>query len=212
MIRSARISIINGRVLIGTTRDYDPDRPPTALVQIRPDASLAPVGTMDLFRVDDVLDTTGFLVGTDSTPFLIKQNGNVGIGTTDPRTKLDVAGVIHASGLAQPSDARLKQRVSPLTDVLPKLERLHGVSFEWNQHAESLGHRPGEPDIGVIAQEVAAVFPELVTSEAPGRYQAVDYSRLTAVLLEAIKELRRRQVFLEARIADLEARQVPDPQ
>jgi uncharacterized coiled-coil protein SlyX len=74
--------------------------------------------------------------------------------------------------------------------VLEKLERIRGVSFDWNEKYQSLGRSTARREIGVIAQELEAVFPELVTRWGVQGYRAVDYGRLTGVLLEAIKELR----------------------
>ena len=65
--------------------------------------------------------------------------GNVGIGTPpNAMFKLDVAGAVHASSFSSSSDVRLKNNVIPLTDVLKKLEKIRGVSFEWKDVFESL--------------------------------------------------------------------------
>jgi hypothetical protein len=112
--------------------------------------------------------------------------GRVGIGTNKPGFALDVAGVVRASGFVGPSDARLKTNVGRLFHVLEKLEKVRGVSFDWKAVSREA---PDRRQIGVIAQELETVFPELVTRSADG-YRAVDYGRLTAVLLEGIKEVR----------------------
>jgi hypothetical protein len=72
------------------------------------------------------------------------------------------------------------------------------VTFEWNEAYESLGRSTKRREIGVIAQEVEAVFPELVTIWGEHDYRAVDYGRLTAVLIEAVKELNAKHDKLEA--------------
>jgi trimeric autotransporter adhesin len=120
-------------------------------------------------------------------------------------------GNILASGTITPSDARLKTNVTPLTNVLEKLGQLRGVSFAWNDTAAPLtGHAPGQRDIGVIAQEVEAVFPELVTTWGDEGYKAVAYEKLTGVLITAVKELtaatdtQQHIAALEARLAALE--------
>jgi len=85
--------------------------------------------------------------------------------------------------LNTPSDIRLKTKIETLTDVLSKLEQLRGVSYEYkNQEKYATG-----PQIGVIAQELQKVFPELVKTDAKG-YLSVNYSQLTGVLIQAIKE------------------------
>ena len=76
--------------------------------------------------------------------------------------------------------------------MLERLERIRGVSFDWNELYESVGHSTGHREIGVVAQEVEAVFPELVSVWGDEKYMAVDYGRFTAVLVEAVKEQQRQ--------------------
>src|SRR3954452_18771730 len=132
--------------------------------------------------------------------------GNVGIGfgASNPAFPLDVAGAAHASSFPTSSDARLKTDVEQLSGVLPKLDKVRGVSFEWNELYDSLGRSTGHREIGVIAQEVEEVFPELVTTWGDDDYKAVDYGRLTGVLIEAIKELSQENRTLKARLDALE--------
>ena len=147
--------------------------------------------------------------GTWHPRLIFADSGNVGIGVEDPQAKLHVAGDILADNFPTPSDARLKTNVEPLTNVLDKLDQVHGVSFQWNAVYDSPRRTTEDRDIGVIAQEVEEVFPELITVWGEEGYRAIDYGRLTAVLVEAIKELRADQeteiAVLEARVAALEA-------
>jgi len=128
----------------------------------------------------------------------------VGIATTTPGFTLDVAGPVGATSFVNTSDERLKKNVTQLSNVLEKLERIRGVSFEWNEVYESLGRSSGRKEIGVIAQEVEAQFPELVTVWGEENYRAVDYGKLTGVLIEAIKELRAENKALKKRMEALE--------
>lgn len=137
----------------------------------------------------------------------IQGDGRVGIGTMFPASVLHVAGRVLANGYDVASDARLKQDVATLTGVLAKLDKIRGVSFQWNAQAAALGQATGRREVGVIAQEVGAVFPELVTTLSPQDLQAVDYGKLTAVLLEAIKEQQAQIRALEAGLHALEAKQ-----
>jgi hypothetical protein len=141
----------------------------------------------------------------DGDMVLVTNNGGVGVGTA-PAYELDVAGQAHASSFPVSSDARLKKNVKQLTNVLEKLEQIRGVSFDWNELYESLGRSTGHREIGVIAQEVEAVFPQLVTTWSDEEYRAVDYSRLTAVLVEAVKELKAENEALKQRIDALEGK------
>lgn len=102
------------------------------------------------------------------------------------------------------SDTRLKTNVSQLTRVLEKLGAVRGVSFAWNSTAKSIGLSSDRREIGVIAQEVEAVFPEVVISPGGEGYKTVDYSKLTAVLIEAVKELKAENDALKQRLEALE--------
>jgi hypothetical protein len=76
------------------------------------------------------------------------------------------------------------------------------VPFQQCQTAESEGSTPEEHPIGVVAQEIEAVLPELVSTSKNG-YKSVDYTKLTAVLIETIKELKTENERLQAEIDDL---------
>ena len=83
------------------------------------------------------------------------------------------------------SDAQFKDNVETLEGALDKVKAIRGVRFDWNDKQDVFeGH-----DIGVIAQEVEAVLPELVHYREHNDSKAVDYVKLTAVLIEAVKEL-----------------------
>ncbi len=131
------------------------------------------------------------------------ESGKVGIGESDPVYKLDVDGDIRCVTLHETSDARLKTKVRRLTNVLDNVEKIRGVSFEWNEEAESVGATAGDKHIGVIAQDVEKVFPELVSAPA-NEYKSVDYTKLTAVLIEAVKELKAENDLLKQRVSTLE--------
>jgi hypothetical protein len=94
-----------------------------------------------------------------------------------------VNGTITCANLIETSDARLKEDIAPLTDALDKVVALRGVSYQ-SKDAD------GGAKIGFIGQEVAGVYPELVDTDADG-YVALSYSRLTAVLVEAVNEQQR---------------------
>jgi hypothetical protein len=93
-----------------------------------------------------------------------------------------VYGNLYVQGNVIPfSSRRLKTNIEPMQGALDKVERLRGVTFNWNE--------TGKPDIGLVAEEVAEVVPEVVGYEKNGvDVQGVDYSRLTALLIEAVKE------------------------
>jgi cytoskeletal protein CcmA (bactofilin family) len=98
------------------------------------------------------------------------------------------------------SDLRLKENIKPIENVLPKLQQTDGVYFDWKQpkHDAQKGRQ-----IGVIAQAIEAQFPELVKEGADG-YKSVAYSNIVAVLIQAVKELKRDNDLLAERIRVLE--------
>jgi hypothetical protein len=110
-------------------------------------------------------------------------------------------------GFHTPSDERMKTNVRQVEGALNKLERISGVAFEWaeTELPDALGGVPGQPSLGVIAQEVEEVLPEVVSIYEPEHeYKAVDYDGLTSVLIEAVKELKAQNEALRSRIEALE--------
>ena len=102
----------------------------------------------------------------------------------------DVYAVVMADSFVAASDARLKSNVVSLEGVLDKIDLLRGVYHDWMDPSQ-----PHERQVGVIAQEIQAVYPELVKTGGNG-YLMVDYPKLTAVLLQAVKELKARALAI----------------
>jgi hypothetical protein len=123
------------------------------------------------------------------------QFGSLGIGTAASGT----SGEIRATGNVTSfytSDIRLKHNIKPIENAIDKVKKLRGVNFEWtNEFIRTHGGEDGffvrRKDIGVIAQEVEAIFPEIVAERSDG-FKGVKYDRLVAVLIEAVKELAQR--------------------
>jgi hypothetical protein len=126
--------------------------------------------------------------------------GNVGIGNSSPQVRLDVSGVVRAQDFAAYSDAVLKEDVKPISNALDRLTLLRGVNFRWKD--ESFGE--GE-DMGLVAQEVEAAFPEAVSTDSEG-VKSVSYQKLVAPLIEAVKTLKSENDDLRARVEALEAK------
>ncbi len=93
----------------------------------------------------------------------------------------------YTGSLAHYSDQRLKKDVTTLADALSQVLALRGVSFTWRRDEFPEQHLNDGPQIGFIAQEVEPVLPEVVTTDHEG-YKAIDYSMVTPVLVEAIKQ------------------------
>jgi hypothetical protein len=117
--------------------------------------------------------------------FYISPTSNyIGIGNTGPAYALDVTGTIRASGdVIAYSDARVKENVNTITDALTKVTSLRGVSYT-RKDTEDKSEK-----VGVIAQEVLEVLPQVVQQDTEGNY-SVAYGNIVGVLIEAIKELK----------------------
>lgn len=110
----------------------------------------------------------------------------------------DFTGTVSAASLNQTSDARLKKNISTLTSGLATINRLRGVRYNWKDDSKP------ENKIGFIAQEVEEVLPELVHTKADG-FKAVNYAEMTAVLVEAVKELTQQIEDLKKENTSLKA-------
>jgi hypothetical protein len=143
---------------------------------LSPFAKLAVVGT----GVDDVFDLNS---STAQRLLTVTNAGNVGIGTSTPAATLEVAP--NATTLADHWSVRSSQRwktnIQTIQNALDQVRKLRGVTYDWKESHNK--------DIGLIAEEVGRVFPEIVTYEPNGvDARSVDYQRLVAVLIEAVKE------------------------
>jgi len=139
------------------------------------------------------LTGTEFSIGQSVATASDVQFNSLGIGTAAPTT----AGLIRATNdvvAFYSSDKRLKDNIKPIEGALDKVCKLGGYEFDWNAKQDVYeGH-----DIGVIAQEVEAVFPELVTDRDNG-FKAVKYEKLVPALIEAIKELKNEIELLKSK-------------
>lgn len=114
-----------------------------------------------------------------------------------------VNGTLYAN-VASPSDSSLKTNVLNLDRALERVLQLRGVSFDWNDVAKSKGQMTGR-DIGLIAQEVERVIPEVVTIDA-NNIRNVCYDKLVPLLIEAIKEQQTTIDDLRNRLDEVDSR------
>ena len=134
-------------------------------------------------------------------------SGRVGIGTNSPSNILTLApgrGPAIADGWTTYSSRRWKTNIQTLPDALAKVEQLRGVSYDLKAS--------GKHEIGVIAEEVGQVVPEVVSYEENGKdARGVDYSRLTALLIQAVKQqqglIRKQQTQIRTQQAEMKAQQ-----
>lgn len=117
------------------------------------------------------------------------------VGSSTEEMRLESDGDLHVEGdvtaySTTVSDIRLKDNVETIDNALDKVCKLRGVEYTWNR-----GSRKDTKDLGVIAQEVEKVLPEIVKEkkmplidDSDTKYKSVDYEKITAVLVEAVKE------------------------
>ena len=168
-----------------------------------------------IFAANNVSGTPVISANADNTVKLGKLGG-FGIvisGSTpapnDSQAKIIITGSIHTSGSLgvgmaasstigridakndvvafSTSDERLKDNITPIEDALDKVLQVQGIEFDWIEK-EGVHGNEGH-DVGVIAQEIEKVLPEVVTTRDNG-YKAVKYEKIIPLLVEAIKELQ----------------------
>lgn len=116
---------------------------------------------------------------------------------------LQIDGSLTMVSVATPSDERYKKEIQPLESSLEKVMHLQGVSYKWKKdEVMGAGFKDGR-QIGLIAQEVEKVLPELVMTDEKG-YKALSYDKLAPVLIEAVKEQQKEIKEKDDRIERLE--------
>lgn len=148
--------------------------------------------------------------------FCKQSNALVGINTSEPTQTLDVNGVARIRGMMTgviattvyrtsdgtlitgASDIRLKENIKPLQNSLEKVTQLTGITFTWKADPDK------KRSIGFIAQEFEKVILELVFTNESDGYNGINYAEVSAVLVEAIKELKAENDRLKTRLERLE--------
>lgn len=97
-----------------------------------------------------------------------------------------IFGSLWANGTTYASDGRFKKNIEPLQESLEKVLQLQGVSYEMKTEAFPNEHFDSAHQVGLIAQDVEKIVPEVVT-EGPNGYKAIDYAKLVPLLIESIK-------------------------
>ncbi len=133
--------------------------------------------TTSLFQVTTPLAVTGLITGNNIT-----SNGTI------------TAASMTSGAYYHSSDARLKTDIHPINGALDKVLALHGVEFNWK--------KDGRADMGVVAQNVAQVFPNIVTKNESG-VMAVEYDSLVGPMIEAIRDLKAQNDDLRAQVKEI---------
>jgi len=105
---------------------------------------------------------------------------------------LNARGAVTAPSFTSSSSKRFKTNINNLTNSLETINQLQGVAYEWKE--------TGKSDIGLIAEEVNEILPELVKKDEDDAPEGIDYGKLTAVLIEAVKELTQKVSDLESKL------------
>jgi hypothetical protein len=119
-------------------------------------------------------------LGSDGSHYLYFDSANYQM----PTGGLYVGGLVNCTSLTETSSIRYKENVVTLESSLDKVLKLRGVSYNRKE--------TNTKEIGVIAEEVEKILPEVINYNDDGQVDAVSYGRLTAVLIEAIKEQQKQ--------------------
>ena len=156
-----------------------------------PQVIMAPlsVGTEEIGEPGDIIHAGNLRTGGDNS---IIRDLNVGRNSIIAGNET-VGGNITAAGniTGLYSDERLKVKIGEIDGALDKVDTLTPFYYHANKIAEDLGYDPTVREIGLSAQEVQAIMPEIVApAPADPQYLTIRYERLVPLLVEAIKELR----------------------
>ena len=141
---------------------------------------------------------------TGYTKFNSHSSGTLSEGALEVRIsaggQIDADGDIIAYSTATSSDIKLKENIQIVSGALEKVSQLEGVTFNWK--------KDGKESAGVIAQNVEDVLPSAVRdvdtlSKEGETHKVVDYNQLSALFIEAIKELKEENKLLRAEIESL---------
>ena len=155
-----------------------------------------------------ILFTTKQDNSTSVNTIIMNNLGNLGIGSA-PAYKLDVNGdtniatsyvlrfggtqVCSSSGCTSSSDRRLKENIRPLANSLDKVLRIQGVEYDYIDKVKF----SDKHQIGVIAQDVEQIYPEVVITDKQTGLKSVAYDHLIAPLIEGVKTLYKRLLSVE---------------
>lgn len=162
------------------------------------------------FSIESDLRGEAWIIGSSSNDYIEVYGTGMNFvndGTTDMR--LYNSGDLHVEGnvigySTSVSDQKFKDDVTPIESALDKVKALKGVEYTWNATSKK-----GKRDLGFIAQEVEEIIPEIVTehtlstgefSDNPTQSKTIDYEKITAVLVEAVKEQQEQINELKAKL------------
>jgi hypothetical protein len=138
----------------------------------------------------------------------VLKSGNTGIGTDTPGFSLTVNGTAWcSSGAWTGSDIRWKKNITEINDILSNVLTLKPVTYQWKTDEYPGMNFTNDVQIGLIAQDVEKVFPNLVMTDNNG-YKAVSYEKLSVILVEGLKEQQKQiegqQQIIEKQQAEID--------
>lgn len=158
--------------------------------------------TLTIPNADGTIAIGQQVLTSSNVQFANTQLSSLGVGTAASGT----TGEIRTTGnifAFYTSDKNLKENIVAIPNALQKVDQLRGVTFDWTD--TEIAKRGGEDgyfirknDVGVIAQEVEAVLPQVVGTNGDG-YKAVKYELIVPLLIEAIKELKAEVETLKSK-------------
>ena len=141
-----------------------------------------------------VYTTYGIGIGPNGSSIntWLYQNGSASFSGTVTGGNFSTSGTVTASNFNTSSSRRFKTNIQPIINATQTVSKLQGVTFDWN-------NKNIKNDFGLIAEDVKEVLPTLVGYDNSGNISGLDYGRLTALLIETVKELNERIKVLESR-------------
>ena len=140
----------------------------------------------------DTVDTTA--VSNDADYYITMVDSDSSTSGETLNTQASLTYNPSTQSLANSSDERLKTNIVEIENAVEKVQQLRGVEFDWIAN--------GQHSIGVIAQDVEKVAPELVSQRNDG-IKGVDYGKLTSILIEAVKDQQKQIEELKSRLDEL---------
>ncbi len=145
------------------------------------------------YNINDTITKSAFTLTTDTTIYwavkAVNPNGKSDYSEVRQLNYMSGFAKSTSQSYAELSDNALKTSINDIENALSKTISLHGVSFSWDTINNPDRNLSSGTNIGLIAQEVQQIFPEVVSSDING-YLYIDYSSLVPVLVESVKELK----------------------
>jgi hypothetical protein len=196
---SGRFTVGDNNTFLGNGSGYNCQGSGNVIIGINAGQQLA---SSNKLIIENSTNITTPLIGGDFT------NNRLGVNRMPTTYTLEVGGMIWANGATITagsttwSDARYKTDVTPIDNALDDVLRMKGVKYNWNRSAYPGLNFPEGQQLGVIAQDMEKILPQLVYTDPDG-YKSVSYEKIVPVLIEAIKDQQKQIDDLKAMVTSL---------